>query len=69
MNTKLVGMQIKTSKEVRAYAKIAAKKLGFSSVSEMILTQLAKANDSKLKTLIEKDLKEGSKPGRPWDKD
>lgn len=67
MSRNIVNMQIRITKALRARAKDFAKEHKIT-LSELILRLLAKAGDKELKQLIEKELKERPKPGRPWDK-
>lgn len=60
-------MQIRVTESVRTRAKQVAKKHNLT-LSELILNLLANTGDRELKQLIEKELKERPKPGRPWDK-
>ena len=60
-------MQIKVTESIRARAKQVAKKDKIT-LSELVLRLLANAGDKELKRLVENELKERPKPGRPWDK-
>ena len=52
---------------MRKRAKVVAKKHGIT-LSELVLTLLANTGDKELKGLVEKEIQERPKPGRPWDK-
>lgn len=67
MSRNIVSMQVKISAAVRDRAKTVAKQNG-KTLSELVLKLLANAGDKELKQLVEKELKERPKPGRPWDK-
>lgn len=67
MSRKIVSMQIRVTDDVRKRAKLVAKENGLT-LSELVLNLLAKTGDKELKNLINKELKERPKPGRPWDK-
>ena len=67
MSRKIVSMQIRVSDDLRERAKAVAKKHGLT-LSELVLQLLANSGDKQLKELINKELKERPKPGRPWDK-
>ncbi len=67
MSRKIVSMQIRVTDDLRERAKAVAKKNGLT-LSEMILQLLANTGDKQLKELVNKELKERPKPGRPWDK-
>lgn len=67
MSRKIVSMQIRVTDNVRNRAKEVAKKNKLT-LSELVLQLLAGAGDKQLKELINKELKERPKPGRPWDK-
>ena len=67
MSRKIVSMQIRVTDDLRERAKAVAKKNGLT-LSELILQLLANAGDKPLKELVNKELKERPKPGRPWDK-
>lgn len=67
MSRKIVSMQIRVTDDLRQRAKEVAKKNGLT-LSELVLQLLAKTGDKQLKELINKELKERPKPGRPWDK-
>lgn len=67
MSRKIVSMQIRVTDDVRKRAKVVAKENGLT-LSELVLSLLAKTGDKELKNLINKELKERPRPGRPWDK-
>lgn len=67
MSRKIVSMQIRVTDDLRKRAKEVAKDKGLT-LSELVLQLLAKTGDKQLKELIDKELKERPKPGRPWDK-
>ena len=67
MSRKIVNMQVKVSEAVKDRAKAVAKANG-KTLSELVLKLLANAGDKELKSLVEQELKERPKPGRPWDK-
>jgi antitoxin component of RelBE/YafQ-DinJ toxin-antitoxin module len=67
MSRKIVSMQIRVTDNVRNRAREVAKKNKLT-LSELVLQLLAGAGDKQLKELINKELKERPKPGRPWDK-
>lgn len=67
MSRKIVSMQIRVSDDLRERAKAVAKKNGLT-LSELVLQLLAQTGDKQLKELVNKELKERPKPGRPWDK-
>jgi len=67
MSRKIVSMQIRITDDVRKRAKVVAKEYGLT-LSELVLNLLAKTGDKELKNLVDKELKERPKPGRPWDK-
>lgn len=67
MSRKIVSMQIRVTDDVRKRAKVVAKENGLT-LSELVLDLLAKTGDKDLKNLVNKELKERTKPGRPWDK-
>ncbi len=67
MSRKIVSMQIRVTDDVRKRAKVVAKDNGLT-LSELVLSLLAKTGDKELKNLVSKELKERPKPGRPWDK-
>ena len=67
MSRKIVSMQIRVTDDVRKRAKLVAKENGLT-LSELVLNLLAKSGDKELKNLVNKELKERPKPGRPWDK-
>lgn len=66
MSRKIVSMQIRVTDDLRERAKKVAKQHNLT-LSELVLTLLA-TTDKELKKLVEKELKERPKPGRPWDK-
>lgn len=57
-------LQIDASSAVRERAKAVAYDRGLS-LTEFVLLALSKENDKKLSALIEKDLGDRTKPGRP----
>ncbi|QHN43022.1 hypothetical protein GII36_04155 [Candidatus Mycosynbacter amalyticus] len=67
MSRKIVSMQIRVTDDLRERAKAVAKKHGLT-LSELVLQLLAQTGDKQLKDLVNKELKERPKPGRPWDK-
>ena len=67
MSRKIVSMQIRVTDDVRKRAKVVAKDNGLT-LSELVLSLLAKTGDKELKNLVNKEWKERPKPGRPWDK-
>lgn len=67
MSRKIVSMQVKISEAVRDRAKVVAKDSG-KTLSELVLRLLASTGDKELKKLVEQELKDRPKPGRPWDK-
>ena len=67
MSRKIVSMQIRVTDDLRKRAKDVAKQKGLT-LSELVLQLLATMGDRQLKALIQKELKERPKPGRPWDK-
>ncbi len=67
MSRKIVSMQIRVTDDVRKRAKVVAKKHGIT-LSELVLTLLANTGDKELKGLVDRELKERPKPGRPWEK-
>ncbi len=67
MSRKIVNMQVKVSEAVKDRAKAVAKANG-KTLSELVLKLLANAGDKELKSLVEQELIERPKPGRPWDK-
>jgi len=67
MARKIVNMQIRVAEDVRDRAKIVAKQNNLT-LSELMLKLLASAGDKQLKELIQKELQERPKPGRPWNK-
>ena len=60
-------MQIRITDDVRKRAKVVAKENGLT-LSELVLHLFAKTGDKDLKNLVNKELEERPKPGRPWDK-
>lgn len=66
MSRKLVNMQIVITEAVRERAKAVAKKQG-KTLNEFIMSLFADSGDKELKKLVEQELKERRKPGRPWD--
>ena len=66
MSRKIVSMQIRVTDDLRERAKKVARQKNLT-LSELILKLLA-TTDKELKKLVEKELKEWPKPGRPWDK-
>ena len=60
-------MQIRVTDDVRKRAKVVAKENGLT-LSELVLNLLAKIGDKELKNLVNKELQERPKPGRPWDR-
>ena len=66
MSRKIVSMQIRVTDDLRERAKKVAKQQNLT-LSELVLMLLA-TTDKELKKLVEKELKERPKPGRPWDK-
>lgn len=66
MSRKIVSMQIRVSDDLRERAKVVAKKNGLT-LSELVLQLLAQTGDKQLKDLVNKELDERPKPGRPWD--
>ncbi len=67
MSRKIVSMQIRVTDDVRKRAKLVAKDNGLT-LSELVLNLLAQTGDKELKNLVDIELKERPKPGRPWDK-
>ncbi len=67
MSRKIVSMQIRVTDDLRKRAKEVAKQKGLT-LSELVLQLLANTGDKQLKELINRELKERPKPGRPWDK-
>lgn len=67
MSRKIVSMQIRVTDDVRKRAKLVAKESGLT-LSELVLNLFAQTGDKELKNLVNKELKERPKPGRPWDK-
>lgn len=66
MSRKIVSMQIRVTDDLRERAKKVAKQQKLT-LSELVLMLLA-TTDKELKKLVDKELKERPKPGRPWDK-
>ncbi|MCA9333282.1 hypothetical protein KC960_05435 [Candidatus Saccharibacteria bacterium] len=66
MSRKIVSMQIRVTDDLRERAKKVAKQQNLT-LSELVLMLLA-TTDKELKKLVDKELKERPKPGRPWDK-
>lgn len=66
MSRKIVNMQIRVTDDLRERAKKVAKQQNLT-LSELVLMLLA-TTDKELKKLVDKELKERPKPGRPWDK-
>ena len=66
MSSKIVSMQIRVTDDLRERAKKVAKQQNLT-LSELVLMLLA-TTDKELKKLVDKELKERPKPGRPWDK-
>lgn len=67
MSRKNVSMQLRITEAVRDRAKAVAKEQG-KTLSELVLGLLASTGDKELKNLVDQELKERPKPGRPWDK-
>lgn len=65
MSRELVTMQIYITDAVRERAKAVAKTQG-KTLNEFIMSLFAGAGDKELKKLVEQELKERPKPGRPW---
>jgi hypothetical protein len=65
MSRKLVTMQIYITDDVRERAKAVAKAQG-KTLNEFIMGLFADSGDKELKKLVEQELKERPKPGRPW---
>jgi len=65
MPRKIVSMQIRVTEGVRRRAKVVAKSNDLT-LSELVLKLLANAGDKELKQLIQKELDQRPKPGRPW---
>ena len=65
MSRKLVTMQIYITDAVRDRAKAVAKAQG-KTLNEFIMGLFAGSGDKELKKLVEQELKERPKPGRPW---
>lgn len=59
-----IKFQINTLPSIKARAKVVAAERGIS-LTEFVLLALAKEGDKDLKKLIDKDLKDRTKPGRP----
>ena len=66
MSRKPVTMQIYITEAVRDRAKVVAKSQD-KTLKEFIMGLFAAAGDKELKKLVEQELKESRKPGRPWD--
>lgn len=62
-----VTMQVYITEAVRERAKVVAKSKG-KTLNEFIMSLFAGAGDKELKKLVEQELKERPKRGRPWDK-
>lgn len=62
-----VTMQIYITEAVRERAKTVAKSKG-KTLNEFIMGLFADAGDKELRKLVEQELKERPKRGRPWDK-
>lgn len=62
-----IKFQINTLPAIKARAKAVAYDRGLS-LTEFVLLALAKEGDKELKKLIEKDLQDRTKPGRPTSK-
>ena len=60
-------MQIKVTEAVRDRAKKVAKANGLTR-AELVLRLLSNTGDKELKKLVEQELRERPKPGRPWEK-
>ena len=60
-------MQIKVTEAVRDRAKKVAKANGLT-LAELVLRLLSNTGDKELKKLVEQELRERPKPGRPWEK-
>lgn len=58
-------MQIYITEEVRDRAKAVAKSQN-KTLKEFIMSLFANSGDKELKKLVEQELKEQRKPGRPW---
>lgn len=67
MSRKIVSMQIRVSDDLRKRAKQVAKNRN-QTLSELVLQLLAASGDKDLKKLVDRELNERPKPGRPWDK-
>lgn len=67
MSKKIVSMQIRVTEAVRERAKRVAKSHGIT-LSELILKLFANTGDKELKKLVDEELDNRPKPGRPWDK-
>lgn len=65
MSRKLVTMQIYITDTVRERAKAVAKLQG-KTLNEFIMGLFADSGDKELKKLVEQELEERPKPGRPW---
>jgi hypothetical protein len=66
MSRKLVTMQIYITDAVRDRVKYVAKSQG-KTLKEFTMELYAGSGDKELKKLVEQELKESPKPGRPWD--
>jgi hypothetical protein len=66
MSRKLVTMQIYITEAVRDRAKAVAKAQG-KTLKEFTMELFAGSGDKELKKLVEQELKESRKRGRPWD--
>ena len=67
MAINIVSMQVKISEAVRDRAKALAKERGMN-LNDFILELFARVGDKELKQLVETEIKEKPKRGRPWDK-
>lgn len=65
MSRKIVSMQIRVTEAVRERAKKVAK-IHNITLSELVLKLLADTGDKELKKLVDNELNERPKPGRPW---
>lgn len=65
MSRKKVTMQIYITDAVRERAKDVAKAQG-KTLNEFIMGLFAGSGDKELNRLVEQELKERPKPGRPW---
>ncbi len=66
MSRKLVTMQIYITEAVRDRAKAVSKAQG-KTLKEFTMELFAGSGDKELKKLVEQELKESRKRGRPWD--